>query len=162
MRIKEPTGRLARWSLLLQQYDFEVRHRSGQSNGNADGLSRRPYPVNLTVIDIPGLQTEGIRNLQRRDADLSDTIAYLEDKILPAKDGSARALLLCVDNYFLDKDGILCHIWVPNKRHPRGMYTQLVVPAALRQEVLTAGHDDPTAGHLGTHKTYEKLRQPYY
>ena len=116
----------------------------------------------MAAIDIPGLQTERIRNLQRRDADLSDTIAYLEDKTLPAKGSSARALLLCVDNYFLDKDGILCHIWVPNKRHPRGMYTQLVVPAALRQEVLTAGHDDPTAGHLGTHKTYEKLRRRYY
>ena len=119
MRIEEPTGRLARWSVLLQQYDFEICDRSGQSNGNADRLSRRPYPVPLAAIDTLGLQTERVRNLQHRDADLSDTIAYLKDKTLPAKDSSARALLLCVDNYFLDKDGILCHIWVPNKRYPR-------------------------------------------
>ena len=42
------------------------------------------------------------------------------------------------------------------------MYTQLVLPAALQYEVLTAGFDDPTTGHVGTHKTYEKLRQRYY
>ena len=43
MRITEPTGRLARWLLLIQQYDFDIVHRSGTSNGNADALSRRPY-----------------------------------------------------------------------------------------------------------------------
>ena len=43
MKIREPTGRLARWALLLQQYDFEIVHRSGKSNGNADALSRREY-----------------------------------------------------------------------------------------------------------------------
>ena len=43
MNIREPTGRLARWALLLQQYDFEIVHRSGKSNGNADALSRREY-----------------------------------------------------------------------------------------------------------------------
>ena len=37
-------GRLARWALLLQQYDFEIIHRPGCQNGNADALLRRPYP----------------------------------------------------------------------------------------------------------------------
>lgn len=33
-------GRLLRWSLILQQYNFEVKYRKGQLNGNADGLRR--------------------------------------------------------------------------------------------------------------------------
>ena len=43
MNIKDATGRLARWSLLLQQYDFNIIHRPGKHHSNADGLSRRPY-----------------------------------------------------------------------------------------------------------------------
>lgn len=33
-------GRLLRWSLALQRYNFEVKYRKGKLNGNADGLSR--------------------------------------------------------------------------------------------------------------------------
>jgi hypothetical protein len=38
--IENPTGRRARWIMKLQQYDFEVQHRSGRSNRNADAMSR--------------------------------------------------------------------------------------------------------------------------
>ena len=38
------TGKLARWSLLLQEYDFTVEHRKGVDNTNADCLSRYPLP----------------------------------------------------------------------------------------------------------------------
>ena len=37
--VKDPTGRLARWSLLLQQFDLTIHHRAGKSNGNADAAS---------------------------------------------------------------------------------------------------------------------------
>ncbi|KAL9976989.1 hypothetical protein ACROYT_G014344 [Oculina patagonica] len=46
MNVKDATGRLARWSLLLQQYDFEIVHRPGREHSNADSLSRRPYEAN--------------------------------------------------------------------------------------------------------------------
>ena len=38
------TGKLARWSLLLQENDFTVQHRKGVENTNADCLSRYPLP----------------------------------------------------------------------------------------------------------------------
>jgi len=40
MTIREPTGRLMRWSLYLQQYSFDISHRAGKSHTNADTLSR--------------------------------------------------------------------------------------------------------------------------
>ena len=38
--MKDKHGRVARWYLALQPYDYEVVHRAGRLNGNADGLSR--------------------------------------------------------------------------------------------------------------------------
>ena len=68
MDIKGPTGKLARWALQLQQYDFDIIHQPGKSHGNADALSRLPYPqVQLAAIDLPGVQIDFIRDLQRRD-----------------------------------------------------------------------------------------------
>ncbi|CAC5370073.1 unnamed protein product [Mytilus coruscus] len=42
--IKQSTGRLARWYVLLQGYDYEICFRRGSKNTNADCLSRREYP----------------------------------------------------------------------------------------------------------------------
>ncbi|KAL3688002.1 hypothetical protein R1sor_014311 [Riccia sorocarpa] len=36
------TGTLARWALILQEYDFTMVHRPGVVNRDADGLSRNP------------------------------------------------------------------------------------------------------------------------
>jgi hypothetical protein len=40
MTTRDFTGKLARWSLLLQEYDFEIKHRPGTQHGNVDGLTR--------------------------------------------------------------------------------------------------------------------------
>lgn len=40
---KDLTGRLGRWSSKLQTFDFEIKHRKGTKNQNADALSRINY-----------------------------------------------------------------------------------------------------------------------
>ena len=41
---KDPKPQEARWIQHLQQYDMKIEHRPGHLHGNADGLSRRPWP----------------------------------------------------------------------------------------------------------------------
>ena len=162
MNIKEPTGRLARWALLLQQHDFAIEHRSGKSNGNADALSRRTYDPVVAAYDKPGAQVERVWELQRKDPGLADIITYLETENLPNNSAAAKAIIHSIDDYYLDPNGLLCHLWVPKGRRIQTPKSQLVVPTPLRHEILVGGHDDPLAGHLGVNKTYDKLRGKYY
>ena len=49
MSIKEPTGRLARWAIYLQSFDFEIIHRAGKKHINADAISRSLYYIELDL-----------------------------------------------------------------------------------------------------------------
>ena len=51
------TGKLARWALLLQEYEFQVIHRPGIANSNADGCSR--CPLSKTTTDNHEIETLG-------------------------------------------------------------------------------------------------------
>ena len=58
---------MARWSLLLEEYDFTVKHRAGVDNTNADCLSRFPLvsDKNAPVLDwsrgeIPSCQAMAV------------------------------------------------------------------------------------------------------
>ena len=44
MKLDKYIGKLTRWTLLLQEYDFEVVHCVGITNLDVDGLSRNPSP----------------------------------------------------------------------------------------------------------------------
>ena len=104
MKISEPTGKLARWSLLIQQFDFDIVHRPGVKNGNADALSRRPY-TNIRALDTEGVAYDQIRDQQQKDTDLFNLVQYLQEGVLPDNDDQARRILLEHDNYYLDTEG---------------------------------------------------------
>lgn len=61
MSFKDLEGQLARWIEKLQQYDFEILYRKGNSNKNADGLSRRPCEKDsccYCMIDVKNVGEE--------------------------------------------------------------------------------------------------------
>ena len=116
MNIKEPTGRLARWSLEIQQYNFEIIHRAGRSNGNADTLSRYPYDdLKIASFSTPGFKVDEIFELQRCDPTVGAIIAYFESGKLPENDSEERAIVAAEEHYFLNTDGILFHLASPPK-----------------------------------------------
>ena len=55
-RFKSTNNRLARWNLALQPYNFQVIHKAGTLNGNADALSR-------ALINQKFVVGEGERNV---------------------------------------------------------------------------------------------------
>jgi hypothetical protein len=54
MTCKEPAGRLHRWALTLQEFDFEVVYRPGRENSVTDALSRGPVQAD----DAEGAEAE--------------------------------------------------------------------------------------------------------
>ena len=155
MNVKDASGRLARWALLLQQYDFEIVHRPGKVQGNADSLSRRPHVTSeFNSLQREDPQVSKTREMQRRDVELSEIIDFLESDVLPFDDRDARfAHQYCFLLYHLDSK---------RRSNSYDSFSQLVVPASLRFEILSNVHDHVSGVHFGVHKTFDKVKQRYW
>ena len=53
------TGKLARWALILQEYDFDVVHKAGTAHLDTDGISRNPA---ISSADNSGARQDGCTN----------------------------------------------------------------------------------------------------
>ena len=49
-------GRLQRWLIMLQDLDFEAKHRKGSQHGDADGLSRNPLKTTNPNGDVDDVE----------------------------------------------------------------------------------------------------------
>src|ERR1044071_9298639 len=74
---KIPTGRRARWMMFLQQFDFEIVHRPGKANANADALSRVPE-VNCYFGEIEIIHDEENTMTQEEGGYETDNEKYYE------------------------------------------------------------------------------------
>lgn len=71
--VKDPTSRLVKWKLKLLQYEYEVIHKSGKTNKNADALSRNSVKVCLPLI-IRESDKELRKKMPKNTAPLTGTI----------------------------------------------------------------------------------------
>ncbi|KZS10306.1 Uncharacterized protein APZ42_025260 [Daphnia magna] len=158
---KDLAGRLARWSLSLQEYDIQIKYRSGKLHNNADCLSRHP---------LPGYEdTEEDRCLQIRM--LSETAEQLEGKEisneLKEKQKKVKEWKAIIDHlekgntakgrYCLQNNQLYRY-----KNNNGKIYFRLCVPPEYREKILKSFHDDIIAGHLGIQRTLVKISNRYY
>ena len=102
---KDASGRLARWALLLQLFNFEIVHRPGCQNGNADALSGRPYPsTNLNALQQSDAEIDKIREKQQKDPELREIMDYIQHDILTSNDAKATKILLRSDSFHVSLD----------------------------------------------------------
>ena len=111
MNVKDATGRLARWALLLQQYDFDVIRRPGCQNAIADALSRRLYSnTNLGALQQTDPEIDKIREKQQKDPALSEIIDSIQIDILPSNDAKAGRILLRSVSFYISQDRLLYYL----------------------------------------------------
>ena len=63
-------------------------------------------------------------------------------------------------NWLLLEKGVLYHQW--QTKDGCGTRLQLVLPCSLVQDILSAPHDAPSAGHLGVTETIERVQERFY
>uniref|UniRef100_H3AST2 Gypsy retrotransposon integrase-like protein 1 n=1 Tax=Latimeria chalumnae TaxID=7897 RepID=H3AST2_LATCH len=147
MNRPDPTGRLARWCLRLQEFDFSVIHKPGCHNQVPDTLSRNP-------LQVPSTDRKELKEQQLADNNLLHLIEQLEAA------GNSEG----EDNspYYLI-DGVLYYKYTPDfcRLHPSRQF-KLYAPSQLHNNLLHHFHDHPLAGHLGIAMTYPRLQQQVY
>lgn len=137
----------------MQQFDFDVKHRTGKQIGNADPLSRAPAQVNALATMETG--PPDIAEAQRRDPDLGPVMEHIVDKRLPENRAAARRVKRLARRCIV-ADGMLYHDSKEQGPSPRAP----ALSREMRAEVLTQLHDDPLGGHLS--KTYGKVQRRFW
>ena len=148
--LKDTGGRITRWLLFLQQVDIAIKYRAGKSNG---GMSRRrPDEEKLPVVNdgvfVNGITCSGgqvrLKREQAADEFTSKIVRAIENGMSPP------------DEKWSKLDGVLCR-HAKSVKNPK---TQTVIPKSLRALVFELLHSK--SGHLGVHKTLEKIKEHFF
>ena len=166
----QPSGKLARWGMAIQELDLSIHYRPGKRNSNADALSRYPnslevpsshadQPLAVVAATNPSWSVAKggeptLPELQREDPQLMEIIRYLQDGILPDDDKEARELALTKSQYEL-VDGVLYH--VENDKTLR-----IVPPTTHRKKLFDEVHSGLLSGHLREAKMHGQLSRHYW
>lgn len=143
MRQKDLNGRLARWALKLQGFNFNIEHRRGRDNVVPDALSRTFDNDEIAQIDsetLPAIDLES-------GAFDSEEYSLLREKIIESKLPDYKVVDKFI-YYRVDFD--------------ETTQWKLVVPNELRTNVIYTCHDPPSSGHAGVAKTLNKIRRYFY
>lgn len=144
--IKNPTGRLARWTTRLSVFDLEIMFLKGSENQLADCLSRAygdvPFAVEGEAVSAASIQ-------------FADTTDHWYQKMCTNVEQNPKRF-----PNFLIKDKLLYK--KVTRPGTKAMEWKLVVPTSERPKLLQQYHDSLYGAHLGVRKTYCKLAQDYY
>lgn len=147
--LKDPVGRLARWALRLQPYDFELKHRKGQENVVPDMLSR-----STPVKDEPNSEIEVVCASLEIPANITDK--WYTDMLKRINEKKDEFQQWRVEGNQLWKN--------LGELEPLSQEAtwRLVIPKEFRSKTIEECHNPPTCGHQGVLKTYKRMQQKFY
>lgn len=155
--LKIPSARIARLTLKLLDFNFDILYKKGKENKIADALSRNPINninMNENVDEIP-INFNNIEEQQSNDEFCTNIIKALKNK----DDNNIPAHIIRKSRQFLINNNILYH----KRFTPINNITPiLVIPTTLVNQILKSYHESPIGGHTGISRTIHKLQNKYY
>ncbi|GFW58903.1 retrovirus-related Pol polyprotein from transposon 297 [Trichonephila clavipes] len=145
---KNPSSKILRWKLALEEFNYDIHYIRGSLNSVADHLSR--YINNITIA-LP--DSKDLINMQREDSVLSTIIQKIDQNDVSPQ----------ISNYFINGEGLLCHLSKRPSRSPRSNTTrkQVCIPHCLKAKILESVHSE-YGGHLKFFKTYHRLSENFF
>ncbi|GFY33838.1 retrovirus-related Pol polyprotein from transposon 17.6 [Trichonephila clavipes] len=145
---KNPSSKILRWKLALEEFNYDIHYIRGSLNSVADHLSR--YINNITIA-LP--DSKDLINMQREDSVLSTIIQKIDQNDVSPQ----------ISNYFINVEGLLCHLSKRPSRSPRSNTTrkQVCIPHCLKAKILESVHSE-YGGHLKFFKTYHRLSENFF
>jgi Integrase core domain. len=162
---RDTKAKLTRWSLLLQEYNFEVQHCPGRENQLADFLSRNasePHPVDMTD-ESRMLPPEPICQITHNE---------LYTEVQNSQAHSRRTQRDILKWHRIHRNGPQNNIerkfhtsYTVRNNHlykSQGEDNLLVVPKRKLRKVIHAYHDVLEEAHPGIDETHRKITQLYH
>ncbi|GFW82032.1 integrase catalytic domain-containing protein [Trichonephila clavipes] len=131
---KNPSSKILRWKLALEEFNYDIHYIRGSLNLVADHLSR--YINNFTIA-LP--DSKDLIKMQREDSVLRTIIQKIDQNDVSPQ----------ISNYFINGEGLLCHLSKRPSRSPISNTTrkQVCIPHCLKAKILESVHSE-YGGHL--------------
>lgn len=147
MQQTDLSGRLARWALKLQGFDFVIEHRRGKDNIVPDALSRS-FETVIEEVDIEVLPSIDLNSPHFDSPDYAKWRSDILDTEFP--DFRVVGKIIYKRTEFSTGGTDDESLW------------KIVVPMELRHDVIYAAHNQPTSSHGGIAKTTERIRRYFF
>lgn len=143
------TGRLIRWALRLQKFDFVIEYRKGKLNAASDALSRMSnvpaYNVFTSLkneVDFP-ITAMDLWEEQHKDPEIQKIFKGIAEN----KQDTPEQFEIVEDK-----------LYIKTQLAKGQIQYRMYLPKSLIPEILQHYHSHPLSGHGGIFKTYKHLQ----
>ena len=190
LNFKDAEGMIGRWLAHLSEFGLEqsqIQHRAGVKHVNADALSRRPIrrcenttcvdcgahnavvagvrlPFDFRIGSVVDWSMETIKQFQEADATTKKLLKIVPRGICPVRpeislESREMRRFLAQWTELEVRNGVL-YRWKVTSSGRKVM--QVVVPVAMRRDIMYFCHGHQTSGHFGKKRSLERLSRKYY